>query len=370
MDQILYILFILFIVVFALQMIYFGGIFTRFSFNKEQVLPQKNVPVSVLICAKNEHENLKKFLPLYVAQEYSNFELIVIDDASSDDSIELLEEYERNYNFFKLVKVKNNEAFWGNKKYALTLGIKAAQHEYLLFTDADCYPSSKQWISQMTSSFIDKKTIVLGYGAYTKSKSFLNKLIRFETLLTAIQYFSWAKLGLAYMGVGRNLSYKKSEFFKVNGFIDHMKLYSGDDDLFVNRAQNKTNVAIQTDPNSFTYSNPKTKFSEWILQKRRHITTSRYYRFFDKLQLGLFYISQLFFLLLAIILLVNLHNWILVASLILIRYVFNWIVIYRGAKKLNEKDLVPLYPLLELVLIYIQIQVFITNIFSKPKIWR
>src|SRR5690606_31531776 len=115
---------------------------------------------------------------------------------------DLFEEFEKQDSRVKLVKVDNNEAFWGNKKYALTLGIKAAKYEYLVFTDGDCYPNSKNWITEMTSQFTQQKTIVLGYGAYTKVKnSLLNKIIRFETLLTATQYFGWAKVGKPYMAV-------------------------------------------------------------------------------------------------------------------------------------------------------------------------
>ena len=197
-----------FIAVVVIQLLYYLGVFGKFAFAKPQKTTPKRIPISVIVCAKNEEENVSKFIPLLAEQDYPDFEIVLIDDASSDNTLELFEAYEKQYPNIRLVKVENNEAFWGNKKYALTLGIKAAKKEYLLFTDADCYPSSKDWITAMSSQFTMQKTIVLGYGGYEKiSNSFLNKLIRFETLLTAIQYFSWAKVGLPYMGVGRNLAY-------------------------------------------------------------------------------------------------------------------------------------------------------------------
>jgi glycosyltransferase involved in cell wall biosynthesis len=270
-----------------------------------------------------------------------------------------------------LVKVQNNEAFWGNKKYALTLGIKAAKNDYLLFTDADCYPTSNEWITAMSSQFTMQKTIVLGYGGYEKiAKSFLNKLIRFETLLTAIQYFSWAKAGHPYMGVGRNLAYKKEEFFNVNGFINHIQVRSGDDDLFINEAATAKNTTIAYTPESFTYSKPKTKYKDWLTQKRRHIATANYYTKLDKLQLGLFYCSQLLFILLPIILLSLQFRWILVLSLIVARYLAVWIVVGFSAGKLKENDLKYWFPIVELVLIFTQINIFITNTFSKPVHWK
>ncbi|MWB94595.1 glycosyltransferase [Flavobacterium sp. GA093] len=364
-------IFYFFIAIFVVQISYYLGVFGKFAFAKPQEITQKNLPVSVIVCAKNEEENVQKFIPLLAEQNYPDFEIVLIDDASSDETLEIFEQFEKQYSNIRLVKVQNNEAFWGNKKYALTLGIKASKKDYLLFTDADCYPTSTEWITAMTSQFTLNKTIVLGYGGYEKSdRSLLNKIIRFETVLTAIQYFSWAKIGRPYMGVGRNLAYKKEEFFNVNGFIEHIQVRSGDDDLFVNQAANKHNVTISYDPESFTYSKPKESYKEWFSQKRRHVATANYYKVFDKIQLGVFYTSQLFFFLLVILLLAFQFQWIAVIALLATRYTIAWIVVGFSAGKLRENDIKVWFPVVEIVLIFTQINIFITNIFSKPVHWK
>lgn len=369
--MLLQIVFFTFIAIVAIQLVYYVFIFGKFSFAKPQTSNPKRVPISIIVCAKNEEENVKKFVPLLAQQNYPNFEIVLIDDASSDETLEVFEAFEKQYSNVKLVKVENNEAFWGNKKFALTLGIKAAKNEYLLFTDADCYPKTTEWITEMSAQFTQQKTIVLGYGAYEKIKgSFLNKIIRFETLLTAIQYFSWTKLGKPYMGVGRNMAYKREEFFKTNGFIEHMKIRSGDDDLFINEAANANNTAICYSPDSFTFSKPKTTFREFFKQKRRHVATAKHYKSFDKLQLGLFFISQLLFLILPFILLAFQYQWIIVVSLIGFRYLFAWLSLGFSAGKLKEKDIMYYYPVIEIVLILTQLNVFFTNIFSKPVQWK
>jgi len=283
----------------------------------------------------------------------------------------LFEAFEKQYSNVKLVKVENNEAFWGNKKFALTLGIKAAKYEYLLFTDADCYPKTTEWIKEMSAHFTKEKTIVLGYGAYERIKgSFLNKIIRFETLLTATQYFSWAKLGKPYMGVGRNMAYKREEFFKTNGFIEHMKIRSGDDDLFINEASNSKNTAISYTPDSFTFSTPKTTFKDWFTQKRRHVATAKHYKSFDRTQLAIFYCTQLLFIILPIILLAFQFQWIVVTSLIGFRYLFAWLSMGFSAGKLKEKDVMYWFPVIEIILIFTQLNIFVTNTFSKPVQWK
>ena len=367
----LLILLYFFIAIIIVQFIYYVVIFGTFSFGKKSFSEPKNIPISIIVCAKNDEANVSEFIPLLATQNYPNFEIVLIDDASSDETLEIFEAFEKKYPNINLVKVENNEAFWGNKKFALTLGIKASKNEYLLFTDADCYPKTENWLTEMSAHFNAQKTIVLGFGAYEKIKgSFLNKLIRFETILTTTQYFSWAKIGKPYTGVGRNLGYKKSEFYKTNGFINHMKIRSGDDELFINEAADSKNTAICYSLDSFIISKPKTTFSSWFTQKRRQVSTIKHYKFSDKLQLTLFYISQLLFLVLPVILLSFQFQWILVLSLIGFRYLFSWISLGYAASKLEEKDVVYWFPILEVVFVITQLNVFISNILSKPVQWR
>lgn len=360
----------IFIAVVFIQLIYYVVIFGKFAYAKPQKSTPKRIPVSVIVCAKNEEDHVREFVPLLAAQDYPDFEIVLIDDASSDATLDIFEEFEKQYANVRLVKVENNEAFWGNKKFALTLGIKAAQKPYLLFTDADCRPTSNQWIMEMTSHFTQKKTIVLGYGAYDKLPGFLNKLIRFETLLTAVQYFAWAKMGKPYMGVGRNLAYKKEEFFNVRGFMDHMKIRSGDDDLFVNQAATGSNTTICWAKEGFTYSEPKKSWKEWFRQKRRHVSTAKHYKAFDRFQLGLFYVVQLAFFPLFILLLAFQYQWIIVLAVIGLRYLFAWLTLGLAAGKLREKDTIYFFPVMEIVLIWVQLNIFISNIFSKPVHWK
>ena len=149
----LLILLCLFIAVVVIQFLYYIVFFGKFSFAKPQTTTPKRVPISVIVCAKNEEENVKNFVPLLTQQNYPDYEIVLIDDASSDDTLELFEAFEKQYSNVKLVKVENNEAFWGNKKFALTLGIKAAKNEYLLLTEAASYPNSSEWIKDMSSQF-------------------------------------------------------------------------------------------------------------------------------------------------------------------------------------------------------------------------
>jgi len=368
---ILDVVFYSFVVVVCIQVVFYGIVFGQFAFDKSSNKSSKSIDVSVIICAKNEAKNLKDHLPSILNQDYPAFEVVLINDASHDDTLEVMESFSKKYDNVKIVNVKNVEAFWGNKKYALTLGIKAAKNENLLFTDADCKPVSDQWIRTMCDNFSKSSTIVLGYGAYNKHNySFLNKLIRYETLLTAIQYFSLAKIGIPYMGVGRNLAYNRSEFFKTNGFINHIDIRSGDDDLFVNEAADSTNTSFSISKKSFTTSNPKTSFKDWFRQKRRHVSTANNYKFIHKCILVFFYGSQLLFWLLSATLLAFSFYWEFVLMLIIFRIFIQFLIVGFSAKKLNEIDVLPLLPFLELFLILFQLTIFITNLISKPKHWK
>jgi glycosyltransferase involved in cell wall biosynthesis len=365
-------LFWLFIGAFLLQIAYY--LFFLISYlSKTPLRPVlKNKPaLSLIVCAKNEADNLRSNVPLLLEQSHPDFELVLVNDNSSDNSLELMEAFARKDERVKVVNVKQVESFWGNKKYALTLGIKAATKPYLVFTDADCKPRSNTWLQHMAGAFSKDQRIVIGYGAYRTVKgSFLNTFIRFETLLTAIQYFSYASVGLSYMGVGRNLAYQRALFFEHAGFMDHMGVMSGDDDLFINRAATSSNVALLDHPDAATVSTPKRRFWAWYRQKRRHVTTSAYYKPLHKLLLGGFFLSQLLFLLLSVVLLISGFQWPVLLVLILLRYLLVGFSYYKGVNKFEEKGLLLLTPVLELLLVLVQFTIFSHNLISKPKHWN
>ena len=368
--MIITVLFYIFVVATAIQIIYylFYSTFIFHSDNKEN--KSLSIPISVIICAKNEAENLHKFLPSVINQKYTNFEIILINDASSDNTLDVMKHFKQENNIIKIVDVKNIEAFWGNKKYALTLGIKAANNEHLLFIDADCKPISDYWIQKMSNQFSKQRSIILGYGKYqSKKHSLVNVLVRFETLLTAIQYFSYAKLNSPYMGVGRNLAYKKSEFFNVKGFINHMNIRSGDDDLFIQDAANNLNTTICTSLESFTISQAPKTLNEWFRQKRRHVSTANYYKKQHQFFLGLFYISKVVFYTTAITLFFF-YPWEIMLPIVLLYFAIQYLIIGISAKKLKEKQLIYFLPFLEILLMLFQFAIFIANSVSKPTHWK
>ncbi|GGH02430.1 glycosyl transferase family 2 [Polaribacter pacificus] len=363
------ILFYIFVAATIIQVVYLFS-FSSVLFIKKEKKDTQKTPVSVIICAKNEEKNLSKFLPSILQQSYSNFEIILINDASSDCTLEVMEDFQDAHPNLKIVNVQNNEAFWGNKKYALTLGIKTASYEHLLFTDADCKPVSKDWIEKMVENFSEEKTIVLGYGKYKRiPNSFLNAMVRFETLLTAVQYFSYAHLGSPYMGVGRNLSYLRSNFFKTKGFISHIQVKSGDDDLFIQEAADSSNTAICLDPKSYTVSEPPLSWSSWFRQKRRHVSTSAFYKLKHQLLLGL-YVASKFILYMLLIPLMIFYSWKLTTAILAVYYIILLCVFGLFAKKLHEKKLTYLIPLLEVCLLLFQFSIFISNKITKPTHWK
>jgi len=359
----------IFVAITAIQIIYFL-IFGAFAFAKYTKNKQYDIPVSVIVCAKNEAENLQLLLPQLLQQSYKNFEIVLINDASSDETLEIMEQFQKENSNIKIVNVQNNEAFWGNKKYALTLGIKAATNDFLVFTDADCKPATKYWLTEMTQHFSSTKKIVIGYGAYAKKKySFLNLLIRFETVMAAIQGFSYAKIGIPYTAVGRNLAYHRDEFYRVNGFINHIKIRSGDDDLFIKDAASGKNTAICFSKDSFTISQAKTSFGAWFQQKRRHVSTSSHYKFIHKFLLGTFYLTQFLFWVVAIVLLCT-SLWQYALIILAFRIIIQYLILGFASSKLKEQDILYLLPFLEIFLISIHFGIFITNMTSKPTHWK
>ncbi len=364
------------LVVFSLSALvklgYYLGVFSRLAFytvKKEEVQGSLE-PVSIIIAARNEYKNLEKNLHLFLHQDYPNFEVIVVNDCSWDDSQKLLEYYQEQHPHLKICQLIEQEKYPTGKKFALTIGIKSAVHNQLFFTDADCAPASNQWLKLMQSQFTQGKEIVLGYSPYKKYNSFLNLFIRFESVFTAMAYFSAAIGKHAFMGVGRNLAYTREMFFRNKGFAKHQHILSGDDDLHVNQSATANNVAIQLDPNSFMLTEPKRNYDAWQRQKSRHNSTGKFYRSRDKWFLGAYFTSLLFFYVLFVLMLFTSFDFRYILGIYGLRFLVQTVIFYGVLKRLKSMSLIWFIPLLDVMYLF-YIYIFGTiGLFSKQKkIW-
>jgi glycosyltransferase involved in cell wall biosynthesis len=337
------------VAVFVAQLYIYLVIYRRLAAYKAKTADYSPTPpVSVIIAARNEADNIRQFLPLILAQDYPEFEVIVINDQSWDKTGKRLEKMALESPKLRVVTIDEHVNEFAGKKLALTLGAKAAAHEILVFTDADCEPASDQWLRQMAGAYEgDRTEIVLGYSPYRNAGGFLNKFIRFETFITALQYFSFAIGGNPYMGVGRNLSYRKSLFFRNKGFAPYLKVPAGDDDLFVNLHANKQNTALALNKESFVYSESKKTWSDWYRQKRRHLSVGKYYKKKHRRALSYLWLFNFLFyaVFIASIFLVK-PFWIPLIAFGL-RLILQYTAGYFNMRKLASDDLLPLYPVLD-----------------------
>lgn len=328
-----------------IQLYYIFFIFSKLAFfekNKFDSTFEEN-GVSVIVAAHNEEKNLKKFLPVLLSQSHPNFEIVVVNDRSDDGTFDYLNELKNQHANLKVVIVNRKPEHVNGKKFALTMGIKAAKNDLLLFTDADCVPENNHWINTVSQQFVGKKEIVLGYSQYQRAGGLLNIFIRFETFYTAIQYLSLALRGKPYMGVGRNMAYRKKLFFEQNGFFKHLVVMGGDDDLFVNNAATAENTVIVVGKDSNTLSVPKTSWKAWFRQKKRHLSVGKFYKTTDKFILGALSISHLWCWISCIFICYFAYasrDVVLmgvIGGVMLLRWVAMWVIMYRIKKKLSDE---------------------------------
>lgn len=327
-------------------------------------------PISVIVCARNEAENLQKYLPTILDQDYPDFEVIVVNDRSWDGTDELLERMAKQYERLKIVTVAEGEKFIAGKKFAVTMGIKAAKYDWLVFTDADCEPASAQWLRGMQQPEANEMDIVLGYSPYFKKRSLLNSLIRFETFFTAVNYLSFALKGMPYMGVGRNMAYKKSLFFKNKGFAAHMHIPSGDDDLFVNAHAHAGNTAIVIHRDAQVWSAPKTSFFAYLRQKKRHQGAGKFYKAKHRFILSFQVIVQFLFYALTIAALFFLSLQYLALGILAFSILVRSFIYPRLLKRLSYSELKWWFPILDLILFVFIVFNFILSIFVKKVSWK
>lgn len=355
------------------QLYFLLFVYRKLATRKVQGLPAgaQTPPLSVVICARNEEENLKENLELVLTQDYPDYEVVVVNDCSYDDSEWVLKEFSQKYAHLNVVTLKEDVRFKHGKKFAVTMGIKAAKNNLMVFTDADCRPQSAHWLRYMGNSFEGDKEIVLGYSPYIKHPGFLNRFIRFETFHTAISYLSHALKRNPYMGVGRNLAYTKSLFFKGKGFASHMHILSGDDDLFVNQNANRHNTTICIDLDAHVWSDPKRTYSSYALQKTRHHGASEAYKTGHKWMLSMQVGSAVtFYLFLILCLFLYPEWWYYLAGAYVLRLLIQLIIYRPCMKKLQVGDLLPLLPIMDIFFYFYTTFNGFFSLFKKETRWK
>jgi len=343
-------------------------LFFKIKHPKEEII-SKLPPVSIIIAARNESDNLFNNLPFILEQDYPEFEVIVVNHQSIDESYHILNAYKMKYPNLKVVEIEKSKHIRIGKKLPITLGVKSAKFEHLLLTDADCKPNTSKWILQMSTSFVYQKDLVLGFSPYYTSQTFLNKIIRFDTTFIAVNYFSFALAKVPYMGVGRNIAYTKSLFKSVNGFKSHYAISSGDDDLFVQEVSAKADIGLVIHEDAFMITEPKSSFSEWVLQKTRHFTTSTKYSVIKKILLGIYPSTMIFTLISFVYLVFDLDYSIIILAMLVFLFLVKWLILGLSFRKLRQNELIKWIPVLDLVYTFLMPVIFYTSDFKSDK-WK
>ena len=326
-------------------------------------------PVSVVIPARNAESRIEKLLLALNHQHYSEFEVILVDDRSTDRTPLLLEKMKKNYSWLKTVRIDQTPENVDPKKYALTIGIQKARHDLILFTDSDCLPVSKGWIAGMANAFNESTEIILGFSNYEKMPGLLNYFIRFETIWTGVQYLTSALMGNPYMGVGRNLAYRKSFFNLKKGFSGIQNITGGDDDLFVNKFATSLNTKVAVGKEVLTLSQPKTRTKDFLHQKLRHLSVGKKYKTKDKFLLGIFNISFLGSLIITMVLIANSSVLYWLASFLLVRWILMMAVIGRWSKILGSPINIIGVPVLDILYLFYYIFTGTRALFIKKVKW-
>jgi len=350
---------------FLLQLYYYLRYFLKLAkYEEKESVDLELSPISVIIAAKNEKENLIENLPHFLEQNYPDFEIVVVNDHSTDGTKEWFEG--QSHTKLKCYTLTDKSG----KKAAIDLGVRMAKYDSLLFSDADCRPASKKWMKLMAKKLKHSNNIVLGYGKYKKNNSFLNALIRFETIQTAVQYFSFALSNKAYMGVGRNLGYHKSLFYESTALSKYAHIKSGDDDLFINEIAKKSKVGIVVNAKAHTISKAESNWKSYYLQKRRHLEAGTKYKQSDRFRLARLGLSTLFFWLCLILLSTKASFGIIIFPIFAIKLILQYYIYGRIMQKLEEKDLIFWSPFLEFFYILWMITIGLSIWIWKVERWK
>ena len=315
-------------------------------------------PVSVVMTTQNDADKLRANLLYILEQDYPTFEVVVVDNRSTDDSKFVLQMLSQNYPNLKVVRFDADANGYQGKKYPFSIGIKSAQYDILLLTDPECMPKDITdfcWIREMVSGYANDNTrIVLGYCGIQPRKTPFNWLQQYDNMEYSVEYLGAAIRHRPFTGNGRNLSYRRSMFMKHGGFIYHYHVPDGADDMFVNQNASRRNTAVVLSDGSFTVVEPQRTLREWHDYRKHRISTHRYYSLGLKINRLMRPLSVLLFYLSAVLLLVGgLFPWEVLAGLVVLKLAWQIVATAKATDRLDIKPVVYwLSPIFEIYFLF------------------
>ncbi len=340
----LYVIFGIFTLCAFIQFYYYWSIFRHVVNIKPYTGKSTKPPVSVVICAKNEQQNLEKNLPLYLEQNYPEFEVVVVNDCSTDETEALLYTLKLKYKKLQVTTIELDHQFLHNKKLAITIGIKAARYDNIIFTEPYCAPSDNKWLASMQQAFGSKGELVVGYCRNEPREGLADKVMRSDSVVSALFSLHGAMLGKPYRCTIKNMGISQSFFFRSKGFAHYNSYPNSEETIFLCRNGNEENTRVAISSDAILSSSQVLTFEQWFKQKclyssllsmgKRGVWRLRC----EILSRTSFYTTFLVLLILAIIRLDYLLM-LCMAPLVITRLITRMVIMRKALNKLQEKGI-------------------------------
>lgn len=362
-------------VVVLLLLLYYFALYGRFVFRKEKKpAPVEDLPpVSVVLAARDESHLLIKSLPVLLSQDYPNYEVVLVNDNSIDETSDLVKEFKNTYPNIHYVDMTSSISNIRGKKFPLAIGIKAAKNEVVVLTDASSIPSSPYWLQHIAGRFTRKTRVVFGGVSVIRKSGFINALMRFDAVRNIITSFSYTLAGMPVMANGRNLAYTRTLFLKNKElFMAQPRMPYGDDDIFMNKVAATATCDVEPDSDALISQTGLTP-SRWFQQKKASFVTRSYYTTGSRILLKAYnFLSFLFYAALVCTIVFCLKDFVLLGigiGVAVLKIAAQHLVFGKAAKKINEKGLTPFLLLYDLVFVFLNPCINFLSKFEKRK-WR
>jgi len=328
---------LVFAVLFIISILFLFLFTGRILFRKK-IQHSTAAPLSLIYTVRNEETRLKNNMAPVLSINGVDFEVIVVDDFSQDNSFQVLGMLRGRSDRLKVSTLQQETRF--STKMAQNLALKAASFEWILTVPISYENASIEWISGISNALDFNKTVVLSYCSAQNSGGFINRIYRIENYLSFTKSVGYILNNFPFVYSEENVAFQKKKYFEIGGHGLKISEQYANLELLINFFIRKKTTSILFESVTAIKKTEDLIWNDYLDILKKSLRIEKHLSGSKKAMLAFDEITKLLFPPVTVVVIILLFDlWPLFSALLLIMFIARLVIIKIMQNRLNERKI-------------------------------